>query len=172
MKIVKRLDDCVNPSKAYNQGVRESSGQFIILTSPEVYHKSNILLGLDKEFSKNPDQYVVAACESLKKSGDHHMWYQHSQHNNRMFHFCTSLSRLKYDEIGGFDENYAKGYCFDDDDFIRKIQQANIFIKIRDDLLTFHQYHDRHVMDKDYRKLWKINRDYFEKKWKCKYVDK
>ena len=63
IKIVLCLDTLksYNSAKKYNIGFKSSSGQFIILSNPETFHVANILNGLDGEFEKNPNNYIICS---------------------------------------------------------------------------------------------------------------
>lgn len=146
------VDNCYNPSKLFNIGVEASTGEYIILTNPECFHHSNILNGLDG-IEKLKESYIVCSCLNIHKyklfsdnfesfQCEAHSWYQHSKHRNAMFHFCSCISKENYLKIGGFDERFSDGYCYDDDDLRETIKRNNIPFIIKDDLLTFHQAHE------------------------------
>jgi len=154
--------------------VKKSSGEFLVITNPECFHKSNILQALDGIFSCRDDIYVIFGCESavgcskdIKKFEDfkysHHMWYQHASYNNRMLHFCSAISRKNYDKIEGFDENYRFGVAYDDDDFRNKVKAHNLPIFLDDNSYVVHIDHDR-TFQAD-MSLIQINLDYYKKKW-------
>ena len=165
-----------NPAPLFNAGVQVSEGKNLVITNPECFHINNILGGLDREFELNPDVYVVCACESAGDftkwtlgltdfKWDHHMWYQHSKHRNELYHFCSSISRENYDHIGGFDDEFALGIGYDDNDFRDSIITAGIKVITRDDLLVIHQKHSKHsTRTADYRKRLKRNKELYEKK--------
>ena len=167
--------DCWNPAPLFCDAVEESSGEFLVLTNPEIFHKSNILLALDGEFRLNRDNYVVCACENVSidryyetvqdmDSFDykHIMWYQHSVHRNRMLHFCTAISREQYDNIGGFDRRYMYGAGVEDVDFIEKVKDWGIRIVVRDDLVTLHQDHGKaQDIIPNYDRLHNINKNLY-----------
>jgi GT2 family glycosyltransferase len=169
-------DDLYNPSPAFNVGVDQAEGEYIILTNPEGMHMNDVLAVFDEALADQPDAYVIAACESGRNckgvfdperpkafAYDHHMWYQHGQHNNRCYHFCTAIRRETYLRIGGFDERYADGYCFDDDAFRDRVKWAGIPFVVRDDALTLHQEHDKGSLSKSViRKLWDKNHALYE----------
>lgn len=175
--IMTDFQDCYNPAPIFNRCVRDARGEFIVLTSPEVFHVSDVLGGFDEEFEKDKNRYIVAACESGKEctfdinrikdfTYKNHMWYQHSDNRNLMYHFCTAIAKHLYEEIEGFDEEYGKGISYDDDDFIEKILSNNIEIVLRDDLLTVHQWHDKlSVLTDGYKDLLERNRLLFKSKW-------
>lgn len=158
-----------------NAMAKSTNAEYLILTSPEIVHVSDILSGLDQILDGTP-QYVVCACESAKekigklskinqKFWKHHMWYQHSQHNNRQFHFCTCLKRDDYFRIGGFDTDYAEGVAYDDNDFIDRVRLSDLQIVNADHLLTVHQWHPREKVRRQRKQ--KLNRNYqlFQKKY-------
>ena len=148
------------PNK-YNMAFEKSTGQFVVLSSPEVVHKTNILKGLDGEFNNNANNYIVCSCKFLprKKDGKPDVWYQHSKYRNKLYNFCSALSRQNYINVGGFDTRYCNGIGFEDNNFKMRIMISSINIKIRDDLVTMHMEHD-----KEYQKdkaLYQINKDLF-----------
>jgi GT2 family glycosyltransferase len=173
--IYTNYEDCWNPAPLFCDGVEESNGEFLVLTNPEVFHKSNILHALDGEFMKDKDTYVVCACENVKIDRyyedvtnmddfkyEHIMWYQHSKHRNRMLHFCTAISREQYDKIGGFDRRYMYGAAVEDVDFVEKVKKSGMPIIVRDDLVTLHQDHGKaQDIIPNYDKLWNINKNLY-----------
>lgn len=177
--ILCQVDGYSNPSPMFNLGVRNSTGEYIVLTNPECLHQNNVLAGLDQEFEQDQGLYVMCACQSLVKcagrvdrfddlKGQFHMWYQHSQHNNRCLHFCSALSRLNYNLIEGFDEAYAHGIAYDDDDFREKIKAAKIEIVLADTLLVSHQEHTRQhqiLQRGDYKQRLNRNQKLYYSKW-------
>lgn len=171
IKVIKTgRKDLYNPSLAYNVGAAIATGEYIILTSPECMHMSDVLSYFDDVFEKLPNVYIVAACESGKnvkgvytKPGSityiHHMWYQHTMHRDMRYHFCSALKRDTYISIGGFDERYADGHCFDDDSFRDRVGRAGIPFIIIDDAVVLHQEHEKCSVPKA---LWERNRKLYE----------
>lgn len=159
--------DTLNPAPHYNFGVEKAIGEYLILTSPEVMHVSDILVGFDEELEIDPDAYVVCACKSINRNGSFHMWYQQSKYRDVRYHFCSVIHRPIWDLVGGFDEEYAYGVAYDDDDFVNTLMHRAVKIVVRDDLLTVHQWHERpQFRTPDRRRLVMRNRRYFEAKWK------
>jgi glycosyltransferase involved in cell wall biosynthesis len=74
-------------------------------------------------------------------------WYNHPKKNPTGYHFCSAIYKSKLDLIGGFDERFKDGFCFDDDEFVLSIKyklQLNIKIIDPDDnVFVIHQYHNR-----------------------------
>ena len=165
-----------NPAYSFNLGAQHAQGEYFIITNPEIFHRVNILNGLDIEFEKNPTAYIVCSCQNvhaLTNSISHitemivaeSCWYQHSQHSNRLLHFCSAISRDNYKKIDGFSEEYNEGIAYEDDDFRHKIlSEKTIEIVVQDDLCTFHLDHDRSYLHQNPELMGK-NRAIFHEKW-------
>jgi hypothetical protein len=153
-------NDGYNPVKLYNKAAEQARGDYLILTSPEIKHLTNVLSGLDRHFEEDKDAYVVCACK------ERHGWLQHTRYNNRMLHFCSAISKENYIKLGGFDENYSKGISYDDDDFLMKVKHAGLRIVCDDSMVTEHQEHSRDYIFNS-PSLVKINQQYFMSKWNC-----
>lgn len=169
-----------NPSHKYNIGVSLSRGDFLVISNPETFHEVDILAGLDEEFNKNSDSYVICSCRSVIYEGkieDYkeyknyrlnpyfnfcESWYQHSLYRNEMFHFCSALSKKNYLKIGGFDEKYCNGIGFEDNNFLHRVKSNLIQIVLRDDLITLHIEHDKSYIA-GHEELIEINRSVFMK---------
>lgn len=170
-RLESKVKDCYNPAPLFNEGARLAMGDILILTSPEILHAVDVLGGLDEELSSGSRKYVVCSCKN--KGAPHTMrgqkrmvWYQHSAVRNKLYHFCSAIPKQLCDEIGGFDEEYGKGIAYDDDDFLRTVQEAGIEIVTRDDLETWHQWHDKiTVKVPGYREKLLRNKHYYERKW-------
>ena len=175
-----------NPCIHFNAGVKKCNGEYLLITNPECLHEVDILSGLD-EIHKQDRMYVVCGCKNMDTNLDYPesyqdvtfnaptikkdrkdraiLWYQHSKSRNRMLHFCTSISKKEYMNIGGFDEAYAGGVAYDDDDFIKTVQYNKLNIVCRDDLVVVHQHHPD-VFRPDTPALININKILFTNKWK------
>jgi len=168
-----------NPSAHFNLGVSCAKGDYIILTSPEIFHVVDVLFILDEEFFMNPDSYVVCSCKERIRckefiqtyqdlKGKQTVWYQHSSIRSVLYHFCSAISRHSYLRVGGFDEQYMDGYCFDDDDWVETLRKNGIPFVERDDALTWHMAHPP-VTPGGRTRGWKRNKRIFEEKWRKTY---
>jgi len=160
--IIKHYSDdkvSYNPSHKYNLGFQKATGDYIVLSSPEVWHESDVLGGFDETLAEHPDSYVVCACMA-RRGDEFYQWYQHSKERNVMFHFCSVMSRQNFDKIGGFDERYCDGIGFDDEALLHRISSEGIPIITRDNLMVIHQEHERDYMD-SHRDLVEVNRNLF-----------
>lgn len=167
--ITNQADSC-NPARAYNLGGAIADGGFLILTNPECYHAVDVLAGLDQEFDIDMDSYVLCSCLHVNKAGDDvGWWYQHSLYRNVGLHFCSAISTHNYDGVGGFDEGYGEGVCFEDDDFRDRVIDYGLKFVYRDDLVVVHQKHGKSKPD-NYLVLHHINKSYHKSKWGSKVV--
>ena len=175
--------ECYNPCRIFNRAARETKSDYIVLTTPEIFHAADILAGFDEVLKDTPDAYIVSACangfktvadyeipkiESVDEFKYSPLWYnpwrQHSEHNNRMFHWCACISRKQYETLGGFDEKYATVKGWEDYDWILRIKLAGIPIVVRDDLVTVHQWHSTDypgLTSEESDKLFFAGRDMF-----------
>ena len=155
----------VNPCIPFNIGFKNAIGDKIIIQNPECFHSDDIISYVDKNLSES--NYLSFACYSLseiqtsailqlgeykgflnpstykKKSVDFdgdEGWYNHSIYRPKSYHFCTSITRKDLDEMGGFDERFANGVAFDDDEFIHRVR-LKLKIKFVDDFVSFHLWH-------------------------------
>ena len=155
------LDEKVsyNPSHKYNLGSEKATGDFIVLSSPEIWHNSDILTGFDKALEEDPDSYYVCACQAWNGL-EFIEWYQHSTERNALFHFCSVISRVNFEKINGFDEKYCDGIGFDDEALLCRIRANGIKIVPKDDLLVVHAKHDKDYID-NHQELIEVNRNLF-----------
>jgi hypothetical protein len=165
IRILFRLVSGFNPCVSFNLGAQEAEGEFLVITNPECCHVENVLNGLDNEFEKDPNVYVVCACKSLKQDYTMNMWYQHSVLRNKEYHFCTALHKDNYWGIGGFDERFANGISYDDDAFRDAIKKAGISFVHRDDLVVYHLFHEK-IRPLKYRQLLRTNEALYQKHYK------
>lgn len=78
--------------------------------------------------------------------------------------FCWLLPMEIYRQVGGFDESYQDGFCYEDDDLVLNLWNAGADFVFCDDVMGFHLEHKRdHLRDEDGRVT--INGRIFEKKW-------
>lgn len=149
----------------YNEGFKAAKGDKIIIQNPECYHLGDILNyvsenGVDKEYlsfacfslDKNStdsvtlkynqetiEKYIQDEANHSRKDGCFG-WYNHSVKRPEAYHFCTAISTENLKKLGGFDEMYALGIGFDDNEWIRRIRQL-LPIKFVDEVLVLHQNH-------------------------------
>lgn len=138
-----------------NKGIASATGDVIIIQGAEIYHMGDILKDIENRVA--PNNYLVYASYALPKGvtvhdniSKYHIacrvlddggWYQHSIYNNRKYNFCTAILRDDLLDMGGFDERYAYGTSYGDDDFILRVDRKGMNVITIDDPYTYHQYH-------------------------------
>ena len=183
-----------NPCHSFNIGFKMASGKIVIIQNPECFHAGDIIAHAVKNVN---DNYLVYSCKrllngewkkmfqisrtspafvkytnQLKGSGG---WYNHPVYNPTKYHFVSAIARKNLIEVGGFDERYADGYCFDDNEFVVRMERSPYkLIAVPPDVcFGVHQWHISTLPilgNKDLK--WKKNRNLFhtctqkEKTWK------
>jgi GT2 family glycosyltransferase len=164
-------DAALNPCVPLNRGVLASTGEYVVLTNPEVVHRAPILQAMaDELWVLGEKGYVAAACWSEKTK----LWFCHSQGpkpeamgrakmpEGSGLHFCSMIFREFFDEIGGFSEEYRDGQGYEDNDFLWKLHAAGAQFAILDHLVTDHIDCPRTAWPKGGLER---NRRIFETKW-------
>lgn len=68
-------------------------------------------------------------------------WYNHGRHRPVAYHFCAALPRARMEELGGFDQRYAHGVGFDDDELLARVRRLGLRVAIVDEPCVLHQWH-------------------------------
>lgn len=149
----------------FNIGFRAAKGDKIIIQNPECYHYSPILrhvqdhlraniylsfgcFSLDKETTDHLDSFLVEnkIMEIIKenaygvKNDGALGWYNHSFHRPHALHFCTAISKKELDKLHGFDERFALGIAYDDNEFIQRVRKI-LKVEFVDAEIVLHQNH-------------------------------
>jgi hypothetical protein len=162
--------DLINPCMAYNKGFKEAKGEIIIIQNPECYHLDNILDDTMTNLQKNKiisySCYGLASFEQNKlilspdilkqsikninkiggqdKSIDNLSvsgWLNDKKINPTYYHYCLSIYKSDLNLLGGFSIDLRHGFCYDDDEFIRRAYYKKFEMSISD-LLVIHQFHE------------------------------
>lgn len=123
-----------NPCTPINVGARAARGELLLLTNPETTHRAPILEALRDETLRAPRRWVVAAAWCP----EHEAWHCHSREAPAGYHFCAMIRRQELLDLGGFDERYREGACYDDADLLARLRQAGFDVVFRDDLVVDH----------------------------------
>lgn len=197
----------------FNIGFREAKGDIVILQNPECLHYGDVLKYTQKHI--NDSNYISFSCFSLgiestdnlhtllespeklqKLMADNNVgyigdgldcWYNHSVINPKGYHFCAAITKKNLYDLGGFDERFARGIAFDDNEFLHRVKLKGLQIEIIDQPIVLHQNHyqkisyttDKNLLDNEtYQKRLKLaekNRILFElvtksdKPWRANY---
>jgi len=68
-------------------------------------------------------------------------WYNHSRYNPLGYHFCSAIRRSNLAKLRGFDERYAYGVGYDDNELLERVKRLPLSVLIVDDIVVVHQYH-------------------------------
>lgn len=162
----------VNPCIPFNKGIREATGDIIILQNPECLHVGDILSHVVKNLTdENYITYAVYSIDQLttqdinkypfeKKyifqliknkitpfnnnnyvSEGKNCWYNHSIYRPAAYHFISAITKNNMDKLNGFDERFADGIGFDDDEILYRIKKIGLNVEICDEPFGLHQWH-------------------------------
>ncbi len=174
-----------NPCIPFNIGFNNAIGDIIIIQNPECYHMGDIVSYVRNNIQQN--RYLSFGCYAMNNADTANFlrgivptlnnqifsgqtrngWYNHSIYRPMAYHFCSAILRQDLNMIGGFDERYASGISYDDDDFIRSIKMLGMEVKIVDAPYVLHQYHPHMAYNYPNMKLLHANnKKLYEDKYK------
>jgi glycosyltransferase involved in cell wall biosynthesis len=163
----------------YNRGIAQAKGDIIVLQNPECYHYDDILSYAVKNVDDS--NYVAMSCYSINKDMDikesvkrfktlpqrsvidYVGWYNHAVYRPVYYHFCAALTMKNLNILGGFDERFAMGVGYEDNEFIDRVSRLRLKMAIPD-VSVIHQWHPK-VYDL-------INRSHFDLYAKNGYLHK
>ena len=161
----------LNPCIPYNIGFEHAMGDKIVIQNPECAHIGDVLKYVDEHLTD--ETYISFSTLSLNKEitskiqtdsyEDMHAtvnsvaktavaatfngtlnWYNHQKYRPKAYHFCSAITKNTLTKLGGFDERFAFGYWYDDDEFVTRIHRAGVAIAIPDSSnnpFVAHQWH-------------------------------
>ena len=160
-----------NPCIPFNIGFGAITGEIVIIQNTECFHTTDILSYVANVLTEN--DYITFATYSLTKEQTDNItginenvieetkkiilpyvnqkseslgmlgWYNHTQYRPSAYHFCSAINKNKLLELNGFDERYATGMSYDDNEFLRRIYRLKLNVMISDENIVYHQYHGR-----------------------------
>ena len=157
----------VNPCVVFNIGFKAAKGDIVILQNPECLHVGDVLerasqiergeylsfgcysIGIDRTNRVNSldiidDENLLNTIEpnpgGVRSDGEDG-WYNHSKYRPMAYHFCSVITKLDLDELGGFDERYAGGIAYDDNEILVRIKRMGLKIQIVNNPFVVHQWH-------------------------------
>ncbi len=170
----------VSGSMPWNRAIANVRGDIVMMQNPECLHVHDVLSYVAK--AVNDSNYISISAYSLDEKlteilpsrdnlldyfktlpqqhvEDYIGWYNHSKYNDTYYPFCAALTRKNMDEIGGFDERYAAGVGFEDNDFVNRITRMGLKKVISDDVSVIHQWHPKiyDLANKQHEGYWYIN---------------
>lgn len=173
-----------NPCIPYNKGFALARGEIVIIQNAETIHMGNCISYIRNNLSEK--NYLSFSCYATSKF--HHSlfasmrmckkekleakiyelvtpfnlgeWYNHPVYKPAGYHFLTAITRKNLEKIGGFNEVFADGYCFDDNEFLWRIRNSGIHVEIVDTQhgYVIHQWHEKNPNLRGGCALWEKNR--------------
>lgn len=117
-----------------NMGIAKATGDIILLQNPECLHVHDILSYIVKNVTEQ--NYL-----SISTYGVGFGWYNHPILKPTYYPFCAALTKTNMEKLGGFDERYAEGIGYDDNDLVDRITRLGLQKIITTDVLVLHQQH-------------------------------
>lgn len=154
----------INPCVPFNIGFKEAKNEIVIIQNPECLHVGDVL---KKVSEMKENEYYSFACysitqdmtskikeldvesllsliqpqpRSIRHDGDNG-WYNHSVYRPVRYHFTSAIHRKNLMELGGFDERYAEGIAYDDNEILVRISRMGLRIEIINSPFVVHQWH-------------------------------
>lgn len=170
IKIKKGEKWWMNPCIPYNIGFKYVSNDIVIIQNPECLHFGDIVRTVVNNIEENKYLnfacYSIDSnkTELISKIGNNNInnqigkiitpmnnksvskdgetaWYNHSVYRPHMLHFCSAIMKKDLDDLGGFDERFANGIAYDDNEFLLRIKRKGMNINIIDSPFVIHQFH-------------------------------
>lgn len=174
----------VNPSVPYNRGFAAATGEIVLIQNAESLHMGPIINWVRSRVDEKT--YAVFPCysttqEQLQKiitlggrietewfslvqqviePTKDDLWYHHPQYNPTWYHFASALTRENLNRIGGFNEVFANGYCFEDNEFLLRIRRAGLQFPVINPNQGYvaHLWHPKNPALHGGCELWERNR--------------
>lgn len=132
-----------NPSVPNNIGLRNATGDIVVLQNAECMFMNND--GLETLISKVTDTNAVfptvwAAEESNPNAIE--IFYIHPTQRPVPWFFCGATKLKHFHDLHGFDEDY-KQYGYDDNDMADRLKAHGITFEWTEDVVLKHQWHPR-----------------------------
>tara|TARA_R110000868_G_scaffold157355_2_gene384559 strand:- start:349 stop:1098 length:750 start_codon:yes stop_codon:yes gene_type:complete len=146
----------INPCVPFNMGFKEAKGDIVIIQNPECKHVGDVIKRVSE---MGVNEYISFACYSLDEESTYGSqkniqyinrgvtfdgqlgWYNHSRIRPVGYHFCAAIHKNRLDELGGFDERYANGVAYDDNEILVRIGRMGLNRMIVDEPFVLHQWH-------------------------------
>lgn len=149
-----------NPAFAFNLGSNLSKFESIVLTSPEIKHKTPAIKQLLQLVGKN----VLCRVEEIDSNGEIIQVLMGTEvptrHDDPGMYFLGMFNKKDYQSIGGIDEDFMRGLGWEDRDFGRRFK-SQYTSTTTDEIVGIHQPHPRYYM---YKNLYDINVTLMQKK--------
>ena len=154
--------DRINPCVPFNMGFKNAEGRIVVIQNPECIHVNNLLGYLDSSLTYN--DYMAFSCYNCTSQQltcellnnielindleftkrNKFCWYNHPTIRPVHYHFCAGIMNDNLKILGGFDETFAEGHSYDDNEIllsINKCLKLNISTIDPTNGFVIHQWH-------------------------------
>jgi hypothetical protein len=129
-----------NCSKALNIGVREAKYDSIVITSPEVKPLTDVL----HQFSESLDKNIICEVSDQDIDGNLTILVGNGYRDDTpAMYFLAKFNKADVEKINGWDEEFMKGYAYEDNDFGARWNRAGLPFELHMEIKAVHQYHPR-----------------------------
>ena len=144
-----------SPVPGWNACFAAMTGTHLFAFSSEVVHAPQNVEVARKIMAENPRTAVFGKCLcSCGPEGHEVNWGGQAPGNllvdaahPRPLGFIWACPLEQVRRIGGMDMKFAKGFWYDDDDFMLRLWQAGLDFTFTDDISGTHLHHDRHTLE-------------------------
>ncbi len=163
------------PGYAINIGVKQSSGDIIIICCAEIFHLNDTIKILTSVYnSKNSDKLLSiphakdddsSFLNQLESTGGN---FNIKNYNNQpplinvKFPFFLAMKKEEFMNIGGYDEDFT-GTDYDDEDLVTRLLN-NGCSHIETDAMAIHLWHPRLTMTSERIPRFEYNKKLFEQR--------
>ena len=142
------------PSFCLNIGVKQSEGDILIFSCPEMYHLNNTIDIIAKGVVENPRSMVIPLGKDdlnpgtfLNYVNDHNGDFDQNLFDTApkvatIYPFLMGFMKSEIMAIGGYDEKMV-GTCYDDTDLTYRLKRNGITYAEKLDAKAIHLYHPR-----------------------------
>jgi len=160
----------INPCIPFNRGFKEATGDIVILQNPECLHLGDVIshakdnvtdenyisyecYSFDEFITKRlPDDITHEGMDRIKSilpqlpqqppEAGQCGWYNHNNIKPTGYHFTSAITKKNLDTLKGFDEQFAHGIGFDDDEFLARVKHLGLEVVIPSaPPMSVHQWH-------------------------------
>jgi len=160
------------PSRSWNAALALTSGSHVFCMSSDVVLAPHSV-GMAYHLAEVAPKHMIVG--RMEHCGQSYAWSGPDPRNEMKCRtitwsgapsglgFAWLLPMENYRNIGGFDEAYMDGYCYEDDDFVLRMWDDGADFLFCDDIMGFHLEHKRdHLKDQDGKVS--INADIFKER--------
>lgn len=170
IRIDKKDKTWINPSVPYNIGFKNVTCDKVIIQNPECLHVGDIIgsvlnqlddgdylsfgcystnkktlynlnrVSLERDdWVSNINRTVALKDKAVSFDGDDG-WYNHIKFKPSYLHFCSAITKSDLEKVGYFNEEFANGIAYEDNEFLFRIKK-NLRIKYVNGPYVIHQFH-------------------------------